>query len=147
MKKILSLLLISLLVGGLAFAITPGYRQSPGTGDIMGQGKFIQDPHKTFRLVRYVQEDIRQANNATADTMVIWQTASDDDGVTVTRTNVSNDSRVAGVIVSNALTQETAGNTAAQDVGLRNWAWLQTCLLYTSPSPRDRQRSRMPSSA
>ena len=25
--------------------------------------------------------------------------------------------------------------------------WTQTCLLYTSPSPRDRQKSRMPSSA
>jgi len=25
--------------------------------------------------------------------------------------------------------------------------WLGTCLLYTSPSPRDRTRSRMPSSA
>ena len=25
--------------------------------------------------------------------------------------------------------------------------WLYTCLLYTSPSPRDRQKSRMPSSA
>ena len=25
--------------------------------------------------------------------------------------------------------------------------WLHTCLLYTSPSPRDRTRSRMPSSA
>ena len=25
--------------------------------------------------------------------------------------------------------------------------WLITCLLYTSPSPRDRQKSRMPSSA
>eukprot|EP01015_Nassula_variabilis_P030490 TRINITY_DN6709_c0_g1_i3.p2 TRINITY_DN6709_c0_g1~~TRINITY_DN6709_c0_g1_i3.p2 ORF type:complete len:180 (-),score=60.58 TRINITY_DN6709_c0_g1_i3:11-550(-) len=25
--------------------------------------------------------------------------------------------------------------------------WLQICLLYTSPSPRDRQKSRMPSSA
>ena len=26
-------------------------------------------------------------------------------------------------------------------------AYLTTCLLYTSPSPRDRTRSRMPSSA
>ena len=26
-------------------------------------------------------------------------------------------------------------------------AWVNTCLLYTSPSPRDRQKSRMPSSA
>ena len=25
--------------------------------------------------------------------------------------------------------------------------WLEDCLLYTSPSPRDRTRSRMPSSA
>ena len=25
--------------------------------------------------------------------------------------------------------------------------WMYTCLLYTSPSPRDRQKSRMPSSA
>ena len=25
--------------------------------------------------------------------------------------------------------------------------WPETCLLYTSPSPRDRTRSRMPSSA
>ena len=25
--------------------------------------------------------------------------------------------------------------------------WCDTCLLYTSPSPRDRQKSRMPSSA
>ena len=26
-------------------------------------------------------------------------------------------------------------------------AWISFCLLYTSPSPRDRQKSRMPSSA
>ena len=28
-----------------------------------------------------------------------------------------------------------------------NGQWVKTCLLYTSPSPRDRQKSRMPSSA
>ena len=27
------------------------------------------------------------------------------------------------------------------------WKWNKSCLLYTSPSPRDRTRSRMPSSA
>ena len=27
------------------------------------------------------------------------------------------------------------------------WQWHRTCLLYTSPSPRDRQKARMPSSA
>ena len=30
---------------------------------------------------------------------------------------------------------------------LRNLDKMTTCLLYTSPSPRDRTRSRMPSSA
>ena len=32
-------------------------------------------------------------------------------------------------------------------VSLREWTTHDTCLLYTSPSPRDRQKSRMPSSA
>ena len=31
--------------------------------------------------------------------------------------------------------------------GEDNRKYLNTCLLYTSPSPRDRQKSRMPSSA
>ena len=30
---------------------------------------------------------------------------------------------------------------------IANFWWIQACLLYTSPSPRDRTRSRMPSSA
>ena len=30
---------------------------------------------------------------------------------------------------------------------LRHYTWNRVCLLYTSPSPRDRTRSRMPSSA
>ena len=29
----------------------------------------------------------------------------------------------------------------------KNWETVTGCLLYTSPSPRDRQKSRMPSSA
>ena len=33
------------------------------------------------------------------------------------------------------------------DAEILEWHLLDTCLLYTSPSPRDRQKSRMPSSA
>ena len=33
------------------------------------------------------------------------------------------------------------------DEGKVEWAKNVSCLLYTSPSPRDRQKSRMPSSA
>src|SRR5665811_2578005 len=36
---------------------------------------------------------------------------------------------------------------ACGDAGQMSGALLGTCLLYTSPSPRDRTRSRMPSSA
>ena len=32
-------------------------------------------------------------------------------------------------------------------VDLICYQWMKNCLLYTSPSPRDRTRSRMPSSA
>ena len=33
------------------------------------------------------------------------------------------------------------------DAASRGTGWVYPCLLYTSPSPRDRTRSRMPSSA
>ena len=32
-------------------------------------------------------------------------------------------------------------------VGSQSWDSIWTCLLYTSPSPRDKRQSRMPSSA
>ena len=40
-------------------------------------------------------------------------------------------------------------SAALGNMGEDDWRWhmYDTCLLYTSPSPRDRQKSRMPSSA
>ena len=38
-------------------------------------------------------------------------------------------------------------NPQQQGVVLRFGEWVRTCLLYTSPSPRDQRGSRMPSSA
>ena len=32
-------------------------------------------------------------------------------------------------------------------VDLISYQWMKNCLLYTSPSPRDKRQSRMPSSA
>ena len=43
-----------------------------------------------------------------------------------------------GLAVGNAIEQEWFRNNSGQN---------RFCLLYTSPSPRDRQKSRMPSSA
>ena len=51
--------------------------------------------------------------------------------------------------VGNANTQRQESEIAAI-INKRNsggWKLISTCLLYTSPSPRDRTRSRMPSSA
>ena len=40
-------------------------------------------------------------------------------------------------------------SAALGNMGEDDWRWhmYDTCLLYTSPSPRDREKSRMPSSA
>ena len=49
----------------------------------------------------------------------------------------------------NAVTAENAGLDLywnAVQTSFGGW-WYGNCLLYTSPSPRDRTRSRMPSSA
>ena len=50
-----------------------------------------------------------------------------------------------------ALTQEVialqGGTEAVEKNARENLGLIKDCLLYTSPSPRDRQKSRMPSSA
>ena len=43
--------------------------------------------------------------------------------------------------------EATTINREANPLGRFNGFGTYTCLLYTSPSPRDRQKSRMPSSA
>lgn len=112
-------------MAGIAFAATPGYRQNPGTGDILGQGKYQSDAHKIFRMVRYVPVTYAGATALAADSIVIWDLSADD-GVTVTTTTTSRDSAVAGIIVVQALTPDVDGNTAVQDIGHPNWTWLQT---------------------
>ena len=123
-KKVPIFALAILFMAGIASAATPGYRQDPGAGDILGQGKYQSDPHKIFRMVRYVGTTFGGSTLA-ADSIVIWN-LTEDDGVTVETSTTSYDSAVAGIIVTQALTQETDANTAAEDRGLRNWTWLQT---------------------
>ena len=128
MKKILAITLAVLLMAGTAFAyITPGYRLGPGSGDIMCQGKLPQEPHGTYRLVRYITAAGATGNEPylSADALVVWSLTADD-GVTVSTTNKSFDNSVAGIIKQNAATPDVRWRTATQDVGLRNWTWLQT---------------------
>lgn len=125
MRKLFLIFVSVLLLCGTVFAATPGFRKNPGTGDILGQGKYQSDAHKIFRMVRYVPVTYSGATTLTADSIVIWNLTSDD-GVTVTTSTTSSDSAVAGIIVQQALTPDTDGNTAVQDIGLGNWTWLQT---------------------
>jgi len=122
MRRLLCLCFAILLVVslGVAYAATPGSQLDHGAGDVLGQKKFPSDPHKIFRLVRYIGD-----STLAADSLVIWH-LTEDDGVTIGTTTTSNDSAVASIIVQPALARVTAGNTAAQDVGQRNWTWLQT---------------------
>jgi len=126
MKRILSIVLVSLFVVGTALAAVPGNYRSPGHGDKLGQGGLPSQPGKIFRLVRYEPAAGTQ-DSATlpAESIVIWDTNSDD-GVTVTTTTTSYDSAVAGIIKWNALTADPLGQTAVKDLGDRNWTWLQT---------------------
>jgi hypothetical protein len=133
MKKILCLTLALLLVCGVAFAVQSGKNVSPGTGIQVQQGGYDFDPPKTFRLVRFVQRDAVDLTitgpgtdvGISPDAIVIWSTLSND-GVTVTTTRVTDDSRVAGISRSYMLQQKTAGNSARDDYGQGNWGWIQT---------------------
>ena len=52
-----------------------------------------------------------------------------------------------GLPRENPATQQLRAGTFNREDPDRPGTWVRPCLLYTSPSPRDRQKSRMPSSA
>ena len=61
--------------------------------------------------------------------------------------NIKYSSIFAGSEVNVTFTVELATTASFAKLNLRTNLQHSNCLLYTSPSPRDRQRSRMPSSA
>ncbi len=123
MRKLFLVLLAVLFIAGTALAATSGNRTSPGRGEII-EMPFPSDPPKIFRLVRWVGAGATESTLA-KDSIVVWDTTIDD-GVTINTTTTSYDSSVAGILVTAALTQDTVDNTAIQDIGKDNWAWLQT---------------------
>ena len=129
MKKTLLITLVVLLIAGQAFAqgVDAGFRRGPGVGFIPGQGKYPQDPDKTFRLVRYCCPEALSYNTLSASSIVIWSLLSDD-GITVTTTTTSGETAVAGVIVMDVSPDVKLRDavTVTRDVGNHNWTWLQT---------------------
>ena len=66
-----------------------------------------------------------------------------DDGVAA----LFEDLKKGGLILDVSIGGELAKSEEVLAVDAMVALGLQSCLLYTSPSPRDRQKSRMPSSA
>ena len=54
---------------------------------------------------------------------------------------------LSGLLAAPAFAQTAAAPVANTAAPVAPAGLYQACLLYTSPSPRDRQKSRMPSSA
>jgi len=135
MRKFKLLLAILLIVGLVSsvYAATynfnaDGQKGGTGVGDIMGQGKSQAEPHKTFRMVRWMNAGGATRYTASADFIVVWNaTASGDDGITVSTTTTTGDAAVAGVLANNVtLVSTEIRQYATDDTGRRNWVWLQT---------------------
>ena len=69
--------------------------------------------------------------------------------VSLTATEVSKNNKqiTSAFLVVGSSAGYVAGDTLTISSAVLNSAGFGICLLYTSPSPRDRQKSRMPSSA
>ena len=65
--------------------------------------------------------------------------------VTIINPNLSSKVDAIKSDLEKLLSDNSFNIVKTEDIGRRQLAY--TCLLYTSPSPRDRQKSRMPSSA
>ena len=132
MRKLTLVLLGLLMVSGSAFA---GYDEGFRITKKEQSGGGEADPVRVIQLVRNpnfasngigVNTFVNQISEGDA---VLWDLISDD-GVTINivgsgNISVSNDA-AAGIAVGNIPTADIQGNTASQDVGRRNWGWIQT---------------------
>lgn len=83
-------------------------------------------PYKEYQLARWGEANPAISVPLSAGDVVIRDTVSDD-GVTIGLVGIAGSTdAIAGVVVGgNIMTAETAGLTASQDYGRRNWGWIQ----------------------
>jgi len=123
MKKLFySFLLASFLIGG---GVAIAYNDGSAVNNKEASGGSAADPVRVYTLVRYPNTtDVGVA--LSAGDVVIWDCVSDD-GVTVNLVTVAGSSdAVAGVVVSSTIPTADQANTAAGDIGRRNWGYIQT---------------------
>ena len=127
MKKLIYGFLIASMLfgGGVAFA----YDDGTVINTKEESGGYASDPVRVYQLVRYPETSAGDSNinNAlsTGD-VVVWDCVSDD-GVTVNVLLASNSQdAVAGVVVSANISTDQIATSASEDVGRRNWGYIQT---------------------
>lgn len=123
-KRIIALALIAFfMASSVAFAgPSLGY-----SGDILGQNKYPSDPHRIFRLVHVCPAE-NDTDGIASGSVVVWSDLLDD-GISVETTTTSGDGRVAGVLVTAVVSNDSSATirTASEDAGMTaNWGWLQT---------------------
>ena len=121
---------------------------SGGSTDVVSSGASTGDG--TLTLTFSLSEIPDSGTFVESDISVTGGAISDftDSGTTYTATFTPNAAGACSILVAaDAFTVSSVGNTVSSTFDWAFTAPTVTCLLYTSPSPRDRTRSRMPSSA
>ena len=110
---------------------------------IGGEATLGEEPRSARRSINLLLQDWQ---NRGIQLWTIGTTA-----VTVTTSVTSYDLGVENIDVLEAVVNRNNIDLQLERISMEEYLKIprkgQTCLLYTSPSPRDRQKSRMPSSA
>lgn len=127
-KRVISLLAILSLIGGVAFAYdTDG--NPANKREIAGTPGY--QPYREYQEVRYGADGANDVGLSAGD-VVIGDCISQD-GITVGLVGtVGSSDAVRGVVVSPTIpTCDVLGSTASTDFGRRNWGWIQVRGLCT----------------
>ena len=91
---------------------------------------------------------LKNINKSFGSTEVLKQLSLDiQDGEFLTLVGPSGCGKSTLLKIIAGLEQQNSGDVIIDDKNVNSTRASKSCLLYTSPSPRDRTRSRMPSSA
>ena len=125
--------------------------KDPETGEVLNyEGNFIYVDRETINSIEDVAGfildliDEQKKGNLPYDLLFLWDSIGSVPCEMSLKSNKNNNEWNAGAMSTQF------GNNVNQKITLsrkESSTFTNTCLLYTSPSPRDRQKSRMPSSA
>ena len=118
--------------------------QDPNLDEIQSMDKFIAHQGE---VVKMREQNVEYANHPQAETLRKRLSVLEDSAVAFTwvYTMMMSYKREAVLARANEFEMANAVIELKEELNILNK--LNSCLLYTSPSPRDRTRSRMPSSA